>query len=283
MKHFVVAVLLAMALATFNSIIVTGVWVKLMGHKLPVPFQQSIGGITILCMLAMSVWCLVPNQWRQNKDFRKRYNFFLANVLLVHLTYNQYVALGLIFAAIPEEYQWILALTSPFLRELNSWIQENLAHKAAGVNDTSVTIAAAHLVNTRHCVFLCVVIGNTATNVSSWIIFGADFIYNLYLALKIVWIKKTQCKSERNDQEMFQLLFSLTINELVEVVVPLTYLVCFLSAYYGPNAEIIGGVKSTHFHYMPVTDIPGFVENMMLFLMVDILSVIFVGSILWLF
>ena len=66
---------------------------------------------------------------------------------------------------------------------------------------------------------------------------------------------------------MFQLLFSLTINELVD----------------GPNAEIIGGVKSTHFHYVPVTDIHGFVENMMLFLMVDILSVIFVGSILWLF
>ena len=80
---------------------------------------------------------------------------------------------------------------------------------------------------------------------------------------------------------MVHLLFLLTINELVEIVIPLTFLVCFLSAYFGPNAEIIGGVKSTHFHYEPINDIHGFIKKMMLFLMVDIMSVIVVGLVLW--
>ena len=105
--------------------------------------------------------------------------------------------------------------------------------------------------------------------------------YNLHLALRIIWIKKTKPQNDENDLEMFHLLFSLTINELVEVVMPMTFLVCFLLAYYGPNAEIIGGVKSTHFHYVPVTDIYGFVLKMILFLMVDLFSVIFVGTLLW--
>ena len=283
LKHFGLALLLIILIGTFVIALMSGVWVKILGYSPPLPFQQSIGGSTSVLFQTMSLLSIIPNQWRQNKDFRRRYKFFLGNTLLITLMYNEYVALGLLFVAVPDEYQWILAILLPFVRELNSWIQEKLGHKAAGANDTSVTIVAAHVVNTRHCVFLCAVIGNTTTNASSSIILGADFIYNLYLALKIVWIKKKKCNSERNDQKMFELLLTLTINELVEVVVPLTYLVCFLSAYYGPNAEIIGGVKSTHFHYEPVTNIYGFIENIMLFMMVDIVSVIFVGSTLWVY
>ena len=189
----------------------------------------------------------------------------------------------MLFDSVSNEYQWVVAITLPFLREASIWIQETLAYNSAGEKDASATIAINHGVNTRHSVFLSVMVGSKATSLSSWIILLADFFYNLYLALKIVWIKKRKSQTETNDRKMFHLLFSLTINELVEVVIPFTFLVCFLFAFYGPNAEVIGGVKSKHFHYEPVVDIRGFIQNMMLFMIVDICSMVLVGVILWKF
>ena len=203
----------------------------------------------------MALWCLVPKEWKKNKNFQKRFKFFVANIGCQLMMHYQYTGLGILFDVVSDQYQWIAAITLPFVREANIWIQEKLAHKASDENDASATIAIHHGVNTRHSVFLSVMVGSKATKLSSWIILLADFFYNLYLALKIVWIRKMKPKNERNDKKMFHLLFSLTINELVEVVIPFTFLVCFLSAYYGPNAEVIGGVKSTHFHYEPVLDI----------------------------
>ena len=37
----------------------------------------------------------------------------------------------------------------------------------------------------------------------------------------------------------------LTLAERVETIIPFTYLICFLMAYYGPNGDIIGKVNDT--------------------------------------
>ena len=99
--------------------------------------------------------------------------------------------------------------------------------------------------------------------------------------MKIVWIKKRRCASDQNDKEMFHLLYSLTVNELGEVVVPFTFMICFVSAYYGPNGELIGGVRSNHFHYTPVENINTFIEKLVLFMMVDFMSVLLASILLW--
>ena len=46
----------------------------------------------------------------------------------------------------------------------------------------------------------------------------------------------------------------LVLSETSAVVLPLAYLVCFLTAYHGPNAEVLGNVKSSHWQYMAVED-----------------------------
>ena len=164
---------------------------------------------------------------------------------------------------------------------MHTWIFNQLAYKCAGAQDTSVTISMQHFINTRHVVFLSVMLGTAATDLSSWIILVTDFVYNTYLSIKIIWIKKRRCSSDQNDHEMFHLLFSLTTNELVEVVVPLTVMICFLCAYYGPNGELIGNVRTSHFHYTPVSDINRFIEKMVLFMVVDFMSAVMAAILLW--
>ena len=218
----------------------TGLWHKFLGFELPMPFQQTVMILISAIVISMIILILIPKQRRKTKEFKKRYPFFVLNLVFQFIATYGYNALGLLFASVPDEHQWAVAITLPIVREVNILIQEKLAITSSGGSDTAITIAVSHGVNTQHCVFLSVMVGTTASYVSSWFILLTDFVLNLYLALRIIWIKRVKTRNATNDQEMVHLLILLTINELVEVVIPLTFMLCFLSAYYGPNAEVIG-------------------------------------------
>ena len=262
-------------------LIVYLLWTRIIGLNSPLPFMQNVTGVSIALVVILAIWYLLPKKWRKDQGYRKRYRYYAATHLYSAIIFYKYTILGKIFTDVPDRYQWMLSLTLPFIREFDIMIQEYLAHKSADAKDTSVTISVMHNINTQHCIFLAVMLGSKATDLSSWIILGSDFIYNSYLALSLIRIKKSGVINDKNDQKMYHLLFSLTVNELVEVLVPLTFLICFLSAYYGPNAEKIGGVKSDQFHYQPVSDIHEFIKKLMIFMIVDFCSVIFLGTMLW--
>ena len=51
-----------------------------------------------------------------------------------------------------------------------------------------------------------------------------------------------------------ELLQELMVAEIVEFMVPLSYLICFSVAYYGPNANSIGNVRSSQWQFVAVED-----------------------------
>ena len=62
---------------------------------------------------------------------------------------------------------------------------------------------------------------------------------------------------------------------------PLTYVICFLMAFYGPNADIMGNIKLTIWHYEAVSNIKVFLQNLSLLVCVDFMSGVINGIILW--
>ena len=64
----------------------------------------------------------------------------------------------------------------------------------------------------------------------------------------------------------------MALNEIVEIIVPLTYLLCFVAAYYGPNATLIGNVQNDYWQYVKTENIDGLIENISVFVLVDVLS-----------
>ena len=72
-------------------------------------------------------------------------------------------------------------------------------------------------------------------------------------------------------------------DEIVESAVPLSFFACFLVSYYGPNATLIGGVKSEFFHYTHVTNIERFIQILFIFIAVDFMSFVTAGIFLWIF
>ena len=80
-----------------------------------------------------------------------------------------------------------------------------------------------------------------------------------------------------------ELLQDLMINEIVEFMVPLSYLICFSVAYYGPNANLIGNIKSSKWQFVAVDDFEHTVGFVTLFFLVDLASVVVSSIILWIF
>ena len=72
----------------------------------------------------------------------------------------------------------------------------------------------------------------------------------------------------------------LVLTERIETLVPLTYMICFAIAYYGPNAEILGNVKLDLWHFKPVLDFGNYMSNLFILFVVDFMSLVINGIIL---
>ena len=61
----------------------------------------------------------------------------------------------------------------------------------------------------------------------------------------------------------------------------LTYLICIVMAYYGPNAEILGNIKLSIWQFdRPIADIEAYISKVSILLGVDLLSLVVSGIIL---
>ena len=75
----------------------------------------------------------------------------------------------------------------------------------------------------------------------------------------------------------------LVVRERIESTIPLTYLICFLMAYYGPNAEFLGNIKLTIWQYQAVSDAQLYknIQSLLIMFGIDLLSGIINGILLW--
>ena len=71
-----------------------------------------------------------------------------------------------------------------------------------------------------------------------------------------------------------ELTEELTLTERIETLVPLTYMLCFAISYYGPNAELMGNVKLTLWHFKSVLDIENYMKNLFMLFSVDFMSLV---------
>ena len=71
--------------------------------------------------------------------------------------------------------------------------------------------------------------------VSTYLLLGIDFVINLIFAFNV--FRHHKKKKVRACAEALQVL---VLNETLEFMVPMMFMLCFVAAYFGPNAEIIG-------------------------------------------
>ena len=67
----------------------------------------------------------------------------------------------------------------------------------------------------------------------------------------------------------------------MEAIIPVTFVLIFIMAYYGPNAEFMGNVKFNQWHFKAITDLEQYISNIALLFFVDLSSAMISGVILW--
>ena len=120
---------------------------------------------------------------------------------------------------------------------------------------------------TYHALFLSVVAGSSGTSLTIFVLFGIDVLINLLFTLRIIFFKK-----RGNIKAMVETIQILLLTETVEVTAPIIYSVCFILAYYGPNAEVLGNIKNSYYHYNAVDYIWLAFKNLCLLLVFDFVS-----------
>ena len=112
-----------------------------------------------------------------------------------------YLFLGTAFAIIPQDYQWILGLMLPIVRQWNVWCLQAVSKKASGgeVESNNLKIACSHFMETRHAIFVSIMMGNT-TNATVYSIIGIDFALNIYHGMKIMRTKINAVTPEENQK-----------------------------------------------------------------------------------
>ena len=238
----------------------------------------------------------MPKIVRTDSHFKKRFGFYFVAQCLRPITAWLYGFLGTAFLKVPIEYQWIIGIFTPLVRELFVWTLLEVSYKASGISNHArliqgnhgshskypkkLKLSCIHYMGSRHALFLAVVMGSVATSATTNVIIALDFFINVYLGMKIIYLLKYS-KKENSRIEAQEELQELVMNERVETIIPLTYILCFLLGYYGPNAEWLGNIQLTLWQFQGVTNVRTFLETLFLLVSIDFMSGIINGLILW--
>ena len=220
----------------------------------PMPFQGYIVGVCGWYVMTLALWFQYPTLWRSDPPIRKKMLFtilFLNVMVFAELTYKGILA---VFQIIPSDIQWSLVFVLLLVREWHSWILSFLGKKVSGNEDLSVEVIAIHYAAVRHIIFLSVNLGGITTTATNYFMFGCDFFINMLCTFVTIWLKSKPA-SESNDKKQIQAIMTQLINESVEFIMPITYCACYLIAYFGPNAELMGNVKNDSWQYISVDNI----------------------------
>ena len=256
------------------------IWAVLLDYHYPVPLNGYITACAGMISFYSTICFQFPKDWRKDSKFKRRLLSFVLAMGLNQALVLQYAAITFILLTIDSDLQWIAALFLPFVREFNILISLPFARRASDGDLTSVELTLQHAVGTTHALFLSYTLGSVATFATGTIILVGDFVTNVITCLWLIYIRLR--KPERIEKQI-ELAQILVINEMVEFMVPLAYLLCFTVAFYGPNAELFGNVKSSYWHYSAVEDVTEVIEVVLTFFTIDFGSTLVSFFLLWRF
>ena len=232
----------------------------------------------------IAVWFQYPKEFRYKNRGRRKFKAYFYYKLWRNATIVLILVTKLIAGSLPSEFQLIMAVLLPITREIDYRVTTKILSKPTGFLDDNSKTSIAVTVNTTYAESLAMILGTTATRVTSFCILAVDFMLNLKSAYMIMRLNaKINPDLIENQKKLIEVkheLRKLSLVEIIEIMVPLCYIFTFLIAYYGPNAELLGNVRSNYWQYKPVEDVGKLVLTIFCMFLVDISSGIFAGLLL---
>ena len=279
LKHFTILWLTAVISVVITCLTAYLTWTYGLKKQWPIPFLALVYAYTTFISQDIALWYRFPKHWRNGSNFSGRFKFFLISFSYGQIQTLLYGVWSKMFLVVTGKFQWMLAVLLPIFKEINIWMTIKLASRCTNGDNQSTVIACTHIAEARHSLFLAYTIGGAMASFSTEVIMLAtDFLTNVCFSIRIACINR---KNARNEKKQMKLLIDLVIAELVELTVPLIYLLSFCTAYFGPVGVLFGNVKIDYWHHRPVQDFGEAVENVVVFFFIDASSLIVCSVILW--
>ena len=272
-RHFFALYIMVALTGSIGYAMIYIIWTHVFNYQHPIPFIGILLLINAAITNQVTLWYSFPGEWRQKQWLRKRLKFAILTSIYCSLVTIPYSMIAKIFITLSGHYQWVAAIFLPLVREFNTWVITKLACKSSDGNETCQTIACTQDSLVTHSLFVSYTVGSIANFATSTLIIGTDFLINVFLCLKTIYLYHNDEIGISKPQQI-ELLQTLVLSEMVELIVPFCYLVCFIMAYYGPNANIIGNILNSYWHFTAVEDIGQAMKCLCMFFFVDFLSLV---------
>ena len=253
------------------------IWTHILDYNFPVPFMGYTVYVFNNVSNFMAIWLIISKERRHGGELKKKMKYYILLFCVMLLGNTSYEFIVVVLRRCPSNYQPIFALALPILREACIWTAIKLARKPAKFDLRGATIALKYGFSVAHTLILCNTIGTIATETTSWLLIAVDFFLNIYLAIRLVWLKKRQ---PYKIQEQIDVLQDLALYELVEFLASASFLLVLGLTYFGPNGNLFGNIRRSIWTFTAIEDINETLINIGKFFAVDFSSTIICAIIL---
>ena len=258
------------------------VWNVGLGNDSVMPFNVYLGLIGFPIPY-IALWLQYSMDLRYNKKGRRKFKAYIYYKIWRNFTTIQFLVSAIIVRNLPSEFQWVMAVLLPINREIDHFVSTKMLSNSTRVLDEGAKTAITISVNITFTMHMTIAIGTKATTFTTCAILAVDFALNLKTAFKIFRLKlKVQpdpLENQKNLLKIKQELQTLCLTEIIEIINPISYIITFLIAYYGPNAYLFGNIRNSYWQNKPVENVEKLVVTVFSLFLVDISSAIF-GAIL---
>ena len=255
-------------------------WEQFLHFQYPVPMMGYMYLLLSIITILMAIWFRFPLEWIKQGPFRKRLLWFSISFFVAQLVYFEYGLITKTLLVLPKNWLWIPGLFLPLIKEFNCWIQTKMYKKSSDGDPYCVEITCGHGVALGHSFFLAYAIGTLATTTFSAVIIAGDFCINVFRCLRLIHFKN-KGENRYNIERQIEILQVLVISETNEFIAPLCYILCFMTAYFGPNSGLIGNIGNSYWQYSSIKNVVESIKFVVIFMFVDLGSLVVVSVVLW--
>ena len=261
-------------------------WTHQLGYNFPMPLASFISLLTFFPFL-VTLWHLIPKEKRTNKETRRRVVSFIWYLLWAFFTNWIYNSLQIMLKKIPSSFQPIMAIILPLMRSLDGKILKTLLAKCRNGEDLVVDAYACIISNVNFLLYVTISISSDTNDMTTFCILLVDVLGNFYHCYCIAKLHRKvdfdYLRLKRRQEEKEKEVKMLALSEVLKILVPLSYPMSFIVAFYGPNATILRSIKNSYWGNTVSGDIGAVLNTEALLFSADFSSLVVSIICLWYF
>ena len=261
------------------------IWTIILEYNHPMPMVNQYGFVPTKVASFSSLLLMLPKSFLNDEESKKKLKRFVLYQLSWQLLH---VLKALLIAAFNKlentDAQCVMALLVPIAEGFATFLLTKIMNTIVGKDNERANFSLEVQINFHFRLFVATYLlgARTATVIATMV---SDILLQMIMTYEIVkWHKKaTVEQNEIYKKKKRNAILTLVLAELCEGLAPLAYALSFSMAYYGPNAELLGNVKSEYWQYEAVEDVNWTFLVMLGLFLIDIVCLALSLSILWIF